>query len=80
MKVQVQKWGNSLALRIPKNFAVESQIEQGTLVDVSVVKGKLVIAPVTERKYTLEELLEGVTKRNIHSEIDTGPSVGKESW
>ena len=80
MKVQVQKWGNSLALRIPKSFAVQSRIEQGTLVDVSVVKGKLVVAPITDRKYTLEELLDGVTKRNIHGEIDTGPSVGKESW
>ena len=80
MKVQVQKWGNSLALRIPKSFAVESSIEQGTLVDVSVVEGKLVVAPVADRKYTLEELLEGVTKRNIHGEIDTGASVGKESW
>jgi antitoxin MazE len=80
MKVRIQKWGNSLALRIPKSYAVQSRIEQGTTVDVSVVKGKLVVAPITDRKYTLEELLDGVTKRNIHGEIDTGPSVGKESW
>ena len=80
MKVKVQKWGNSLALRIPKSFAVESSIEQGTLVDVSVVEGKLVVTPVTDKKYTLMELLDGVTKRNIHGEIDTGPSVGKELW
>jgi antitoxin MazE len=80
MKVQVQKWGNSLALRIPKSFAVESSIEQGTLVDVSVVEGKLVVAPVTDKTYTLTELLDGVTKRNIHREVDTGPSVGKELW
>lgn len=80
MKVQVQKWGNSLALRIPKSCAVESSIEQGTLVDVSVVEGKLVVAPAMDKKYSLKELLDGVTKRNIHSEIDTGPSVGKESW
>ena len=80
MKVQVQKWGNSLALRIPKSCATESSIEQGTLVDVSVVKGKLVVASVVDRKYTLEELLDGITKRNIHREVDTGPSVGKESW
>jgi antitoxin MazE len=80
MKVQVQRWGNSLALRIPKHCAIESSIEQGTFVDVSVVKGKLVVAAVADRKYTLEELLDGVTKRNIHAEIDSGPSVGKESW
>jgi antitoxin component of MazEF toxin-antitoxin module len=53
MKVQVQKWGNSLALRIPKSCAVESSIEQGTLVDVSVVNGKLVVAPATDKKYCL---------------------------
>ena len=80
MKVQVQKWGNSLALRIPKSFAVESSIEQGTLVDVSVIEGKLVVAPLTDKEYSLKELLDGVTKRNIHAEIETGPSVGKESW
>ena len=80
MKVQVQKWGNSLALRIPKSYAVESKIEQGTLVDVSVVKGKLIVTPVAEREYSLDELLAGVTKENRHEEVDTGPSVGKESW
>lgn len=80
MKVRVQKWGNRLALRIPKRFAVESSIERGTLVDVSVVEGKLVIAPVAVKKYTLKELLDGVNKRNIHGEIATGPSVGKELW
>jgi antitoxin MazE len=49
-------------------------------VDVSVVEGKLVVAPIADREYTLEELLAAVTKRNIHGEIDTGPSVGKELW
>lgn len=80
MRVRVQKWGNSLALRIPKSLAVESGIEQGTLVDLSVVESKLVVTPVTHKKHTLKEFLDGATKRNIHSEIDTGPSVGKESW
>lgn len=70
MKVQVQKWGRSLALRIPKSFAVEFSIEPGTLVELSVVEGKLLVAPVTDKKYTLKELLDGVTKRNIHGEID----------
>lgn len=80
MKVRVQKWGNSLVLRIPKSFAVESSIEQGTLVDVSVVEGKLVVAPVADRMYTLGQLLDGVTNCNIHREVNTGPSVGKEVW
>ena len=80
MKVQVQKWGNSLALRIPKSFAAESKIEQGTPVDISVVQGKLVVVPIVNADYSLEDLLARVTKRNIYSEIDTGPSLGNESW
>lgn len=78
MKVQIQKWGNSLALRIPKSFAIESRIEQGSLVDVSLDNGRIVVQPQAEREYTLEELLAGVTKANLHGEVSFGPPVGKE--
>lgn len=80
MKVQVQKWGNSLALRIPKSFAVESKIEQGSTVEVSLKGGKIIVEPVTETSYSLEELLAGVTRSNLHREVDTGAAVGKETW
>jgi antitoxin MazE len=80
MLVQIQKWGNSLAIRIPKSFAKETAIDQGSLLDLSIVDGKLVATPITEREYSLEALLAGVTEENIHSEIDTGEPVGKEIW
>lgn len=80
MKVQIQRWGNSLALRIPKSFAVESKIEQGSLVEISLEQGKIVVEPVADADYTLEELLAGVTKRNLHAEVDTGGAAGKEIW
>jgi antitoxin MazE len=80
MKVQIQRWGNSLALRIPKSFAVESKIEQGSVVEVSLDGGKIVVKPVAEAEYTLEALLAGVTKRNLHAEVDAGGAVGKEVW
>jgi antitoxin MazE len=80
MRTQIQKWGNSLALRIPKSFAADSKIEEGSIVDMSLVKGKLVIEPIYEPTYTLDELLAGITKKNIHAEVDTGRSVGKEVW
>ena len=80
MKVQIQKWGNSLALRIPKSFAVESKIEQGSTVEVSLEHGKIIIFPVTEPEYSLDELLSQVTAVNLHGEIETGESVGKEAW
>lgn len=80
MKVQIQRWGNSLALRIPKSFAVESKIEQGSVVEVSLDRGRIVVKPVTDVDYTLDELLAGVTKRNLHAEVDTGGAAGKEVW
>jgi antitoxin MazE len=80
MRSSVQKWGNSLALRIPKSLAVESGIDQGTVVDLSCVDGRLIVMPVLDWKSALEELLASVTNQNIHGEVDTGPSVGDESW
>ena len=80
MKTRIKKWGNSLALRIPKSVASEIGIDKETLCDVTLENGKLVVSPAKEPKYTLEELLAGVTKENIHQEIDFGPAVGKEAW
>jgi antitoxin MazE len=80
MRTQIQKWGNSLALRIPKSFAAESNIQEGSVVDISIVEGKLVIRPISEPTYTLDQLLARVTKKNIHGEVDTGGPVGKEVW
>ena len=80
MKTRIQKWGNSLALRIPKSFAVEAGIREDAPVSLSLVQGKLVIQPLPEEALTLEELLRGVTDENLHGEWDTGPAVGKEIW
>ena len=80
MKVQIQKWGNSLALRIPKSFAVESKIKQGSSVEVSLESGKIIVFPIIEQEISLDEMLAQVTQENLHGEIDTGSSVGKEIW
>lgn len=80
MRAAIQKWGNSLALRIPKSLAEDSSIQQGSVVDISLARGKLVITPVAEPTYSLDQLLAGVTKKNCHGEIDTGPPVGREVW
>jgi len=76
----VQKWGNSLALRIPKPFATEIGLQRNSPVEVSLVDGQLVIVPVVEPASTLEHLLAQVTEGNLHGEIETGPVVGKEVW
>jgi antitoxin MazE len=80
MRTRIQKWGNSLALRIPKSLAAESHLEQGMLVEVSLLEGKLLVTPLGPPAVTLEELLQGITPENLHNEVDTGPAVGNEAW
>ncbi|MDQ3633505.1 MAG: AbrB/MazE/SpoVT family DNA-binding domain-containing protein [Acidobacteriota bacterium] len=77
MKVQIQKWGNSLALRIPKSFAVETDISSGSTVDITIENGQINLKPM-KKEETLEELLEGITEENLHTEIDFGKAEGKE--
>jgi len=80
MRAQIQKWGNSLALRIPKTLARDAGLAEDTSVDIALVDGKVVIAPVEAPPYSLEELLAGITDENIHGEVDFGPPVGTEEW
>ena len=80
MQSRIQKWGNSLALRIPKSLAQELGLDRGVPVDVLLEDGKLIIVPVTKPPMTLERLLEQITDDNIHREVDTGPAVGEEAW
>lgn len=79
MQVRIQKWGNSLALRIPKSLAKDSGVDTGSLVDLRVVRGKLVATPV-RGTYELEELLSRVSKGNLHGEVDSGEPLGREIW
>lgn len=80
MHSRVQKWGNSLALRIPKSFATEIGLTDETPVEISLVEGRLVIAPLPLPTYSLEELLAGITMDNLHSEQNTGAPEGNEVW
>jgi antitoxin MazE len=80
MITRLQKWGNSLALRIPKPFAAEAGLEQEGQVNLTLMDGKIVISPVIKPALTLESLLDEVTEENVHHEIDMGPAAGKEAW
>ncbi|MDP1778766.1 MAG: AbrB/MazE/SpoVT family DNA-binding domain-containing protein [Anaerolineales bacterium] len=80
MLTKVQKWGNSLALRIPKAFALDAQLVNDSFVEISIVDGQIIITPVVAPSWTLEELLAGINKNNLHHEDDTGFAVGNEVW
>ena len=80
MQTRIQKWGNSLGLRIPRSFAVEAQVAEGVTVELSVENGRLLVRPLRARKYALSALLRKVNPRKLHGEASTGKAVGREVW
>ncbi len=80
MEARVQKWGHSLALRIPSSYVKKTKILPGSLVDLSEVKGKLIITPIESEDPTLDLLLSAVTAENLHHEVSTGTAIGNEAW
>jgi len=79
MKATIQKWGNSLAIRIPKNITKDSRVSEGSSIDIMVENGKIVLSPI-KKEYSLNELLKNITIDNIHTEISTGDQTGGEIW
>lgn len=84
MIVEFRKWGNSLAVRIPKALANAVKARDGKRVELTVNGDTLVLRPVTRPKrkprYTLDELLAGMTRKNVPQEVDWGPPRGTEIW
>lgn len=79
MKGRIQKWGNSLAIRIPKPFANEIKLDNNSEVEISIKDGALIIEPKI-KEIDLDELLSRVNKKNLHKLLDFGPPVGREVW
>ena len=77
MQTVVQKWGNSLGIRIPSLYVKEFNLRNGNSVEITEENGKIVIFPP---KKTLEEMLSRVTLENIHKPIESGVSLGNEEW
>ncbi len=80
MKTAVQRWGNSLALRIPRTYAAESQISEGSEVELTLKSGSLVIRAIVRKRYSLPDLLKRITPANRHESVATGGAVGREVW
>jgi antitoxin MazE len=80
MVTKIQKWGNSLGLRIPKSFAKDAGVAEGSPVDISVDGNRLIVQPVHPSKYELKDLVSQIRENNRHDEIPTGDPVGREVW
>jgi len=84
MVVEFCRWGNSLAVRIPKSVAEALNVREGRYAEIGIENGALVLRPVVKPKrkkiYTLEELLKGMTRENVPEEVDWGEPRGNEAW
>ena len=81
METKAQKWGNSLAVRVPKGIAQKAGVSVDDTLDVDVDDaGAIVLTPRRRQKYRLSDLLKGMTKENMHDDIDFGRPVGREAW
>jgi antitoxin MazE len=78
MTVPLRKWGNSLAIRIPKDIARTLSIEYNSLLTLAIVDGVLIVKPQNNTR--LESLVSQINSENLHNEISTGGSVGNEEW
>ena len=77
MTATIQKWGNSLALRLPRAVAEQIHVHEGASVTLSVGRDGLTIAPTPTRP-SLDDLMAQITHENLHPETDWGPDVGRE--
>ncbi len=80
MKTQLRKWGNSLAVRIPKTVAEAAKLRRGDRLEFVVPRpGSVEIRSVKQRP-SLAQLVKGITPENRHGETDWGFPRGKEVW
>lgn len=79
MKTTAQKWGNSLAIRVPKSIALQAGLKVKDALDIEVREGVVLLRPHLRRVYKLEDLVKRMTPRNMHKELDFGGPVGREA-
>jgi antitoxin MazE len=79
MNVEIQKWGNSGAIRLPAAVMKQLNVTLGDQLDLTVEEGRIVLVPAA-REYRLEDLVCGITKTNLHAAVDFGSPVGREAW
>ena len=80
METTIQKWGNSLGIRLPKNIIKKHALYEGTRIVFNEHKRGVIIEKVAEEDVNLDSLVSRITKKNRHGEIDWGPPVGRELW
>jgi antitoxin MazE len=77
MKARIARWGNSLGVRIPSDIAGRVGLTDGDTVEIEAKGDRVVISP-TRPRYKFEELLDGMTPKEVRKAFDWGPERGRE--
>jgi len=80
MRSHLTRWGNSVAVRVPKRALEDAQLSEGDAIELVVTEPGVISLRATQKKPTLRSLLSGITRENLHDETDWGSPVGNESW
>lgn len=80
METKIQKWGNSLGVRLPKSIATGQELEAGSVVKLSLLDKKIIIERVSKSTPTIKDLVSQITNSNLHAVVDWGKPRGKEIW
>ncbi|MBI3304850.1 AbrB/MazE/SpoVT family DNA-binding domain-containing protein [Candidatus Parcubacteria bacterium] len=80
MSTKVQKWGNSLAVRLPKEVAVKFGLKEGAVVQIVPSVKNIILKPASRKRLTLRDLVGEITSKNRHDEISWGKPRGREVW
>jgi antitoxin MazE len=80
VRTKVQKWGNSLGVRIPRSVAAAARLQAGASVEIAPVAETIVIRPMMPARYRVADLLKGIKRSNLHAAADTGGPLGRESF
>ena len=80
METRVQRWGNSLAVRIPKAFALQAKVGNDSRLNIDFRDGELILTPLPPTENALAAILAQVTPENLPEAWEPGPPVGNEAW
>ena len=80
MQVQLTKWGNSVAVRLPKAMLASARLEAGDLVELEVPAAGSILVRRKRGGPVIEDLIAKITPENVHPETEWGPQRGNEVW
>ncbi len=80
MRVTVKKWCNSASARIPAAVMAAAALSLDQAVDVREEAGRIIIEPIQDQLFDINELVGGITDENRHDAVETGAPRGREFW